>query len=103
MYTETEFKKPKLGPVYPESATRVTFRIIGESNMREYKPEAPYAKEIAGGMTVKDYQYLAEKCQAFVNHYCTPLVRFDGADTKTVAQVLGGHQVDHFVTDHPLI
>lgn len=89
----------KLGPVFPQSATRVTFRIVGESQIKVYEPVRNYTDTL--GRTLANVL-----CNDFVNLRCRPLLRLDGykpEDHSFVSAVAINKEVDFFFSDHPLV
>jgi hypothetical protein len=86
----------KLGPVVPISYPRVTFRIAGEQQVREFNPAS-----LKLGIS-----NLVDACQQFVNLRCRPLLRLDGykpEDRSFVSATAINKEVDFFYSDHPLV
>lgn len=90
----------KLGPVVPQSATKVIFRITGETQIREYEPVLNYGNDPIGRM------FANRCCVDFVNLRCRPFLRLDGykpEDRSFVGHQIISSDVDFFYSDHPLV
>lgn len=93
----------KLGPVLPASYPRVTFRIVGETQVREYNP---IKEKRLNHSSLMDQSIAINLCNWFVDLRCRPFLRLDGY--KPEDRSFSGHQiissdVDFFYSDHPLV
>lgn len=82
----------KAGPVFPQTFSRVVFRINGENQSRVFDPRSMDS-------SCKPLEAMQELCQIFVDLRCRPLMI--SPDCGKTWNVVGKLEVDMFFCDHP--
>lgn len=93
----------KLGPIVPASYPRVTFRIAGQQEVRQYIPSFQNNNYYGIIPTLQEAVYA---CEQFIDTRCRPFLRLDGykpEDRSFIGHQVISSEVDFFYSDHPLV